>query len=109
MDKLDITWGRAVKIWWAFFWRGILYTFLITFPVGIVIGVVAAMLDVVEHVKPYASLIGMIMSVPIGIWIVRIVFSKQFSDFRIVLVPSNRAILERVTELVEQTPAEAET
>jgi len=90
-------------------WGGILYTLLITFPTGIVIGIIAAFMGEVEQMKVYGNLIGLILGIPIGIWVVRIVLNKQFSEFRIVLVPSNRAILNRVAEQAEQYPARTET
>lgn len=109
MEKLDITWKRAIKVWWALLWRGILFTLLITFPIGIVIGVIAASMGEVEHVRIYGRLVGMILGIPIGIWVVKIVLNKQFSDFQIVLLPSNRAILDQAAKQADQYPAETET
>jgi len=109
VEKLDVTWKRAIKVWWALCWRGILYTVAITFPIGIVLGVVAALVGEVEHARAYGRLLGMILGVPIGIWVVRIILNKQFSDFQIVLMPSNRAILDRAAERAEQYPPAAGT
>ncbi|MEJ2760865.1 MAG: hypothetical protein P8126_04835 [Gammaproteobacteria bacterium] len=108
MEKLDATWKRAIKVWWALLWRGILFTLLITFPIGIVIGVIGAIMGEAEHVRIYSRLAGMILGIPIGIWVVKIVLNKQFSDFQIVLLPSNRSILDQAAIQAEQHPAGAE-
>ena len=32
MDQVDVTWGRALKIWWSFCWRWSVLFFLVLFP-----------------------------------------------------------------------------
>jgi heme/copper-type cytochrome/quinol oxidase subunit 2 len=32
MDQVDVTWARALKVWWSFAWRASLLIFLVMFP-----------------------------------------------------------------------------
>lgn len=94
MEQLEVTWWRATRIWWSLAWRSIFYTLLFTFLLGIIIGLLAATLGVAERIRPYAEVIGFIIGIPIGIWVVKIVMEKHYSDFRIVLLPSLESMLD---------------
>ncbi|HKI61917.1 MAG TPA: hypothetical protein VKA31_06450, partial [Mariprofundaceae bacterium] len=79
VKEIEITWGRALKIWWSLVWRGVLFGMLGGAVVGFVVGALG--------VSPKdTTLIGMIIGVPIGIWVVKNVVGKSYSDFRLVLV-----------------------
>ena len=93
-QKLEVTWWRAARIWWSLLWRGLFYTIIITFLTGILVRLLAASLGLSEHVQPYAEVMGLIAGVPIGIWVVKIVLEKHYSDFRIVLLPSLESLLD---------------
>lgn len=93
MEKLEVTWWRATKIWWSLLWRGIFYALIIGIPLGIIIGFLAATLGVAKEIRPYAQVVGFIAGIPIGIWVVKIVLEKHYSDFRIVLLPSLESVL----------------
>jgi heme/copper-type cytochrome/quinol oxidase subunit 2 len=36
MDQVDMTWGRALKVWWSFCWRSMVLFFLIVFPLELI-------------------------------------------------------------------------
>ena len=87
MNEVTVTWGRALKIWWSFLWRGVLYSFF----AGIVMGIIMGIAGRVIGLQPTALLTlhlvsGLLVGIPIGIWIVKIVVQKKFSDFRIALL-----------------------
>lgn len=92
--ELQVTWWRATKIWWSLLWRGIFYVLAVTLPLGFLIGITAAAFGVVESVRPYSEILGGIVGIPIGIWVVKIVLNKHYSDFRIVLLPSLESMLD---------------
>ncbi len=94
MEILEVTWLHATKIWWSLLWRGIFYVLLITLPVGFALGVIAAVLNITEQAQPYFQLIGGLIGIPVGIWVIKIVLEKQFSDFQIVLTPSVESMLD---------------
>ena len=95
MEEIEITWPHAIKIWWALVWRMSVFGFLIGGAAGLIVGIVFAAQGVVEYTKIYGQLIGAILGIPIGIWVVKIILTMQFRDFRIALVPSTEILLEK--------------
>jgi hypothetical protein len=86
--SMDVTWSRAAKVWWSLAWRGVLFGgtagFLAGFVVGFVMwspGAPRRLLTTMEY------LAGALVGIPVGIWVVRNVLKKSWSDFRIALVP----------------------
>lgn len=85
---LEITWGRATKVWWSLVWRGALFGGLAGFVAGFVLGFFMAIAGASHALIGAASLwAGMLVGIPVGIWVVRNVLAISWSDFRIVLVP----------------------
>ena len=37
MNPVDITWGRALKVWWSYSWRALVLTLLVMIPLEIII------------------------------------------------------------------------
>jgi len=94
--ELDVTWGHALRVWWAFAWRFISLTIITGFvcgcAIGFVVGFIMGMLrlpriQIQLLVQLVAFPVGVLLSVLAGIWVMRMVLRKQFSDFRIVLRP----------------------
>jgi hypothetical protein len=86
---LEVTWFRAMKVWWSLGWRAILFGALAGGVAGFVIGLLGAAAGVPsEQISRYGGLAGIAVGIPVGIWVVRIVLRKSWSDFRIVLVPN---------------------
>ncbi len=94
MEEIEVTWQHTIKIWWAFIWRMTVFGFLIGGAFGIILGIVFAAQGMVEYTKIYGQVAGSIVSIPIGIWVVKIVLTTQFRDFRIALVPSTEQLLQ---------------
>jgi hypothetical protein len=80
---LEITFERALRIWWAAAWRGIIYSTLAGAVVG---GIEGAFL----HTLRFIPLSVVIVNIPIGFLILRTVLRKPFSEFSIRLVASPR-------------------
>lgn len=79
---LPLTFRRVLRIWWAYFWRHMVY------------GVVAA--GIVAIVEDFAGLRGrllhslsaVVVMAPVSIFVLAIVLDKQFGQFSIRLVAS---------------------
>lgn len=95
MEMLEITWWRATKIWWSIFWRCLFYGTVISILLGFVAGFTSAALHVTEQVKPLLELTGFIIGILISIWVIKMVLGMQYSDFRIVLLPSFESMLDK--------------
>jgi hypothetical protein len=89
---VDVTWGRAAKVWWSLIWRAMIVG-------GIAGGLIGGGTEFIvqttgvsrQLIMMLKYLAGFILTILFGILIVRVVLRKSWSDFRIVLVPKNRA------------------
>ncbi len=88
LDKgLDVTWGKAAKVWWSLAWRVIVFGMLAGFVAGAVVGGIAGAAGVnTQTISSLGALSGMVVGIPVGIWVVRTILRKSWSDFRIILV-----------------------
>ena len=90
--ELDVTWLRAVQVWWALFWRSLAYTVV---PAGLFGGIVGAVLAVNKiPAEPHLWKVQVVCGVAgifIGIWITKIILSKGYPGFRIALVAAGEA------------------
>jgi hypothetical protein len=97
MEELEITWLRALKIWWSIVWRTMLYSILFSILAGIPIAISTAALGFDEAVAlQVGRLIGLVIGFIVAVWVVKIVLGKSFSDFRIALVPSDEMRLRQI-------------
>jgi xanthosine utilization system XapX-like protein len=99
MQELDVTWGRAFRVWWLLLWRSIVGATLLSFVAGFVFGLIYALLaGVFGWPAVGASIGGGVLGVIIGgVWavlVVRMALNKKYAEFRIVLVP--HSTLERI-------------
>ncbi len=79
MQEVELTWGRVGKVWWSLVWRGVLFGGLAGFVAGFIVGLLGG-------TPIHVSLAGLIVGIPIGIWVVKMVFAISYSDFRLALV-----------------------
>jgi hypothetical protein len=87
MKELEVTWNRALTVWWSLAWRGLLFGFLAGLLAGFIIGFFGRLLGIDRGlVNSLSKLAGIVVSIPVGMWVVRVVLRKKFSEFRITLV-----------------------
>ncbi len=88
--ELEVTWGRTVRVWWAYLWRNliaIVVAILISGVVGCIIGFVMAMLGVDRSTtQVVATLFGAIIGLVISVVPMKMILGKGFGEFRLVLV-----------------------
>jgi len=85
--ELDITTGRVVRIWWLYAWRTFVGAFVAAFVLGFVWGVIANILGAADDVAEIGGLlIGMVASIAWSIVGVYMLLTKQYREFRIVLI-----------------------
>jgi hypothetical protein len=87
-SAIEVTWGRAAKVWWSLMWRGLLFGGLGGGLMGFIIGYVMATVgQTPQQIGVVTTWAGGLVAIPIGIWVVRNVLRKSWSDFRIALAP----------------------
>jgi hypothetical protein len=88
---LEVTWGRAIKVWWSIVWRAVLFGAIAGFVAGAVAGALLGAAGVAgQTIASVGAWLGFGVSLPVGIWVVRSVLRKSWSDFRIVLLPVSK-------------------
>jgi len=88
--ELEITWNRAVRVWWSYLWRNLIAIVvamlvggLVGFIGGLVMGALGASIETVQFVTaPMGAIIGLLISiVPM-----KMILGKDFGEFRLVLL-----------------------
>ncbi len=86
---LEPTFGRAARVWWAWVWR------LIVFggAAGLFGSLVLSISGIPQHISQSAAQalgagIGVVLAIPIGIWVFQMILEKNFREFRVRLVPN---------------------
>lgn len=99
MKELEVTWLRTVKVWWSLTWRIVIYGMLFGIVIRLPLGLITTALGIEEALANIIIQNTMtVMALLIGIWVTKVILRKTYSDFRIVLVPSDEALLEQVSE-----------
>ena len=87
--ELDVTWQRAVKVWWAYLWRNLLAMIaaiilggIVGFVIGVVLGAAGVAPNTVQLITaPIGGVIGLLISIiPI-----KMILGKDFGEFWLVL------------------------
>ncbi|HYA39769.1 MAG TPA: hypothetical protein VEF34_00570 [Syntrophobacteraceae bacterium] len=88
MEEFRVTWERALTVWWSIAWRSTLFGFLAAFAIGFAIAFFGAILHFNERFLQRLSILaGILTGSAVGIWAVKRVLAKRFTEFRIVLLP----------------------
>jgi len=88
--ELEVTWGRAIRVWWAYLWRSLLVGILGMIAGGIVGGIVGLILGVIgvpiNVIKIVCGTVGVLIGLPISIIPMKMVLGKDFGEFKLVLL-----------------------
>lgn len=96
MEELEVTWEKALTVWWSVAWRTVLFGFLAGLALGFATGLFGKILHLDPRFLSRLSILASILaSVVIGIWVVKHILARRFEDFRIVLLPLDLPEAER--------------
>jgi hypothetical protein len=88
--ELEITWGRVVRIWWAYAWRNLIAIVVAMLAGGIMGGIMGFILGAagvpIETIKIIVMPIGFILGLVISVFPMKMILGKNFGEFRLVLV-----------------------
>lgn len=91
--ELEVTWGRAIRVWWAYVWRNVLAAIAAMFIgaiVGGLLGLILGMLGVpTETIRIITMPIGLILGLVISVFPIKMILGKDFGEFRLVLIQKN--------------------
>lgn len=98
--ELEVTWKRAIKVWWAYFWRNllaILAGMVIGAILGAVIGFILGALGVsIETIRMVTMPIGFALGLVISIIPIKMILNKDFGEFKLVLLKNTDENKEQV-------------
>jgi hypothetical protein len=91
--ELEVTWKRAVRVWWAYLWRNII-AIIIAMIIGGIIGfilgfILGAMGFSIQTIQFITAPIGMIIGLLISIVPIKMILGKDYGEFRLVLLQTN--------------------
>jgi hypothetical protein len=88
--ELEVTWGRAARVWWAYFWRNLVAVAagsLIGIALGAILGFILGAAGArAETIRIAAFPIGIVVGLLVSIVPIRLVLGKDFGAFRLVLL-----------------------
>lgn len=93
--EIEVTWGRAVKVWWSYLWRNIIAMIgamvaggIVGFIVGFVLGALGAPTETIQIIT---APIGVVIGLLISIVPIKMILGMNFGEFRLVLVKNEDA------------------
>ncbi len=88
--ELEVTWVRAIKVWWAYAWRNFL-AIIVSVVVATILGFIAGLVMGAaganpSTIKAVTFPLGFIAGVAVSIIPIKMILGKNFGEFKLVLV-----------------------
>jgi len=87
---LPVTWGRVMRVWWAYYWPVTIGGGVIGFFAGALAGIVIAMASSSVSPQIAGATLGGLLGIPLSILFLRRALQKSYREFRIQLVELER-------------------
>ncbi|WP_207063822.1 hypothetical protein [Motiliproteus sp. SC1-56] len=88
--ELEITWKRAVRVWWSYLWRNLLAiaaSAIVGGIIGVALGfILSAMGLSSQSIQNITGPIGGVLGLLLSIIPIKMILGKDFGEFRLVLV-----------------------
>jgi len=83
--ELEITWKRAVSVWWAYLWRNLVTAIVAAIAgmfLGFFLGLIASALGVpVQAIRPLCALLGFAIGLTASVVPVKLILGKDSGSF----------------------------
>lgn len=86
MERIEITWGKAVRVWWSYIWRVIVFSMILCTLLALIAPFIFFPLGIPEFGRKYGLQLALLGVIPISIWGFKKVLSKKFKGFSVVLI-----------------------
>jgi len=91
--ELEVTWGRAIRVWWLYLWRNliaIVAAMILGGIIGAILGFGLGAAGVsITVIKIVTMPIGAILGLVISIIPMKMILGKNFGEFSLLLVPNH--------------------
>jgi outer membrane lipoprotein SlyB len=88
--EIEITWGKVVRVWWAYAWRSFIAVFcgaiggaLVGGVLGFAMGAFGVSLTAIQLI---VASIGFLIGLALSVVPMKLILGKDFGEFRLVLV-----------------------
>ncbi len=89
MHECEVTWGRALLVWFHLMWRILLYATLGGFVIGLVLTLLLPAYGVsTDTMKQINMILGGLWGLAVNIWVVKHILNLRTRGFRIALIES---------------------
>ena len=82
----DFTWGRVIRIWWAWMWRVVVLGFLVGAILGGIGGFIVGASGRPDLGASVGAMLGWLGSIPVSLYVLGIVLRKRYRQFSIKVV-----------------------
>lgn len=87
MEKVEVTWPIALRVWWSYTWRLVLITFVVVFLGSISFGFISVILPFSKEVlSVVANILGFLLTVIPQIYVIKKLLTKKYKKFSISVV-----------------------
>lgn len=83
----DFTWGRILRVWWAWAWRVIIFSAVLGFILGAIGGAIVGAAGRPDLGAPVGTVLGWVGSIPVSLYVLGIVLRKRYKHFSLKVVP----------------------
>ena len=85
--ELEVTWQRALRVWWSYTWRTLVFSILLGIVLGATAGIALGAMGKAHLARRAGETLGQLGTIPVSLLVMRMVLRKQFKEFSIRLVP----------------------
>lgn len=104
--ELEITWNRAIRVWWSYLWRNliaIVVAMIIGMILGFIIGfIMGAMGFPILAIQIVTAPLGFVIGLGISVVPMKMILGKDFGEFRLVLLAKQPTTIPSATPQVIQ-------
>lgn len=87
MEKIEVTWTLALKIWWSYVWRSSLLIVIVAMIASFPVSMIMILSDVPKEISSLVSgILGMIAGLPAQIYVMKKILNKKYKTFSIALI-----------------------
>jgi hypothetical protein len=87
MQELEMTWERAMRVWWLIAWRGLLGGWILAVALAFLLGEAGGRLGLdFSTVAAIATALSWLAGLAWGLLVVMWALKKNYKDFRLALV-----------------------
>lgn len=92
MEEITVTWTYAVKLWWSWFWRTLVWTIPAAICLGFFVGLVSAMTGFsLSGYTFLLNLAGTLIGMFFGICAMKTILTNHFNGYRLALIKTDKS------------------